>query len=215
MEPKFQTSFIPKKPSSGGPLGTVSIRRPKSAGTNLYMVLAVVVFVTSLLGIGGAFLWNQYLISAQNQYKNQLTAIEKSFDVNELQQLKQINVQIDTARQLLSQHLAISQLFQIISQFTIESVRFLSLDVTAPTADSNGLKISMSGYGANFSALAFQSQVLGSLDAYGLRDIVKNPIISTPTLDQGGTVSFGFTAAVDPSALSYEDLITGTTTPTN
>ncbi len=62
----------------------------------------------------------------------------------------------------------------------------------------------MKGYGSSFSAVAFQSDVLGKLVDYGLRGIVKNPILSDPSLDVNNSVSFGFTATIDPSTLSYE-----------
>ena len=213
MEPKFQTSFIPKKPVAGMGTSYQSLHKPKSAGVSIFMTLAVLLFIVSLAGVGGAYFWKQYLISAQDNYKQTLIAREKQFDLSQIEHLKQVNVQIDTAKQLLRNHLADSQIFQIISTFTIESVRFLSMDLTAPASPSDSLKLTMNGYGSNLSAVAFQSDVLGSLEQYGLRDIVKNPMISNPSLGQSGTVSFGFSASIDPAALSYESLITGTSTP--
>jgi hypothetical protein len=65
----------------------------------------------------------------------------------------------------------------------------------------------MKGYGRNFSSVAFQSDVLGQLEQYGLRNIVKNPILSDPSLDTGGTVSFGFTATLNPASLSYRQSV--------
>jgi hypothetical protein len=177
------------------------------------MTIAVLLFVVSLIGVGGAYLWKQYLISAQENYKQTLIEREKQFNIDQIEQLKQVNVQIDTAKKLLRDHLSVSQIFQIISKFTIESVRFLSLDLTAAATPGNDLKIAMTGYGTSFSAIAFQSDVLGSLEQYGLHNIVKNPILSNPALNQSGTVSFGFSASVDPANISYESLISGTSTP--
>ncbi len=167
------------------------------------MMFGVIVFVISLGAVGGAYAWKQYLIAAQASYKTQLAEREKQFNIDLIEQLKRVNIQIDLAKQLLTNHLAISQVFDVISHFTAESSRFLSLDLSVPTNQSDGVKISMKGYGKNFQSVAFQSDVLGQLELYGLRKIVKNPILSDPTLDGTGTVSFGFTATVDPSTLSY------------
>ena len=212
MDPKFQTSFIPKKPVAGSQQGISAIRRPKSGGTNIFMSIAVFLFVISLVAVGGAYIWKQYLISTQVQYRQELTDRENKFDISQIETLKSATIQISTAKQLLRQHLALSRIFDIISKLTVESVRFLSLDLTAPESSADGLKITMSGYGVNLSTLAFQSSVFGSLEQYGLHDVVKNPILSNPALDQSGTVSFNFSATVDPSKLSYQKIVTATST---
>jgi hypothetical protein len=86
------------------------------------------------------------------------------------------------------------------------------MDVITPVNQTEDIKVSLKGYGTSFSAVAFQSDVLGQLEQYGLRKIVKNPIISDPSLDQRGTVSFGFTASVDPKSVLYEKLVSSDAT---
>ncbi|MEI7463551.1 MAG: hypothetical protein WCK03_04135, partial [Candidatus Taylorbacteria bacterium] len=120
---------------------------------------------------------------------------------------KGVNVQIDLVKQLLNNHVAISQVFDIISHFTSENSRFLSLDLSGSANQKDGLKVSMKGYGRNFSSVAFQSDVLGKLDQYGLRNIVKNPILSDPSLDSNNMVSFGFTATIDQGSVSYKQSV--------
>jgi len=171
------------------------------------MTFSVFVFILSLAAVGGVYFWNQYLVSAQTGYKAELAEREKQFNVDLIEQLKRVNVQIDMAKQLLANHLAVSQVFDIISHFTAENSRFLSLDLATPTNQSDGVKISMKGYGKSFSSVAFQSDVLSQLERYGLRRIVKNPILSDPSLDNNGTVSFGFTATIDPENLSYKQSV--------
>ena len=218
METKFQTSFIPKKPLPAMPPGIgggIGVRpSPPSSGgrrvASIYMILAVLVFLGSLAGVGGAYLWQQKLTNDRdgvNGYKAQLAKRENEFDIGKIQELQQYNVKITAAHQLLKNHLALSGIFDILSRLTIESVRFLSLDLTAPKNPGDSLKVSMQGYGTNLSSVAFQSDVLNQLQQYGLRNIVKNPIMSDPSFDQKGTVSFGFSASVDPTVLSYEKAV--------
>jgi len=216
MEPKFQTSFIPKKPLPTANVGMQTARRPSRRGVSIYMTLAVILFIVSLGSIGGAYAWTQYLTSAQVSYKTDLINRQKQFNVDLISQLKQVNVQIDTAKQLLNNHLALSGIFGIIGALTSEDVRFTSLDLTAPATPGDTIKVSLSGYGTSLAAVAFQSDVLGQLAAYNvsnisLNKIVKNPILSNPALTGNGTVSFGFTADIDPSTLSYERSVTGPT----
>jgi hypothetical protein len=77
------------------------------------------------------------------------------------------------------------------------------MDLTADKAGEE-IKVSLKGYGTSLSAVAWQSDVLGNLERYGLRKVVKNPILSDPALDSNGTVSFGFTASIDPASMTYE-----------
>lgn len=195
-------------------VGVPTLQKPHRGGTSIYMTIGILLFVVSLASVGAAYVWKQYLQTSQDQYKSELSAREQQFNIDQITQLKQINVQIDTARSLLSNHLALSQIFKIISHFTIDNIQFLSLDVTTPQAQGGDLAITMSGAGVNLAAVAFQSDVLGSLENYNLHNIVKNPIIANPSIDsKTGVVSFSFTADINPSALSYETLVTSTSSP--
>ena len=188
--------------------GSVPAAPAHHRGGNILMLFSVILLLISLGFAGGAYARVNILSSSQNTYKNNLATLEKEFDVNTIQQLKGVNIQIDTAKKLLAAHLAPSQIFEIISHFTSSDVRFLSLTLTGPTASNGNISISMNGSGTSLYAVAFQSDVLGNLQQYGLRNIVENPIISSPTLNSNNTVSFGFTASLNPSALSYENSVT-------
>jgi len=218
METKFQTSFIPKKPL-GGPSPMIprnNIGPRKSISHSLLFNIAILLFIVSIGGAGGTYAWKSVLLSNQEDLKIELDNREKQFNRNLIQELKTVNVKIDTAKQLLNNHTAVSNVFDIIAKLTIRSVRFTSLDMTVRDAKSNDVKIALNGYGTNLSAVAFQSKVLGQLEQYGLRQIVKNPVISNPALDTEGSVSFGFSATLDPATLSYTNSFSGsnaTSTP--
>jgi hypothetical protein len=216
METKFQTSFIPKKPIVSSGSGMTPPVSHGTGGVSIFMTLGVLFFIVSLAVAGGAYVWKQHLMSAQDTYRTQLAQREQQFNIDLISQLKQINIKVDAASQILRNHVAASQIFDIIGKLTTESVRFLSLDMTVPPAgSSDGVKISLSGYGRNLSAVAFQSDLLGQLEQYGLRTIVKNPILSDPSLDLNGAVSFGFSATIDPSSLSYEQSVNPATSTSN
>lgn len=208
MDQKFQTSFIPKN-ISVSPSGGIVRERHGIRITSIYMMIAVFALIVSVGAIVGGLLWKQYLLSSQVSYKSQLAEREKQFNLDLIEQLKQINIQIDTTKQLLKKHIALSQIFGIIQQMTVSNVRFLSMDVSSPNSKSNSATISLNGYGTNLAAVAFQSDVLGKLSEYGLQKIIKNPIISYPVLDSSGAVLFGFSAMIDPGSLSYEQSIIG------
>lgn len=219
METRFQTSFIPKKPLvTVGGMGA-PVRHKHSS--SIIMMIGAIAFVVSLGTAGGAFFWKSYLESSQEKYRLELAERERQFNGDLIEELKAQNVRIDFATQLLNKHIALSQIFDIIGRLTIESVRFTSLDVSAQKEGE--ISATLSGYGTSLSAVAWQSDVLGNLERYGLRKVVKNPILSDPALDSDGTVSFGFSASIDPSSMLYErslapvidDSESDTGTPTN
>jgi hypothetical protein len=212
MEPKFQTSFIPKKTLTPAANGAVTAGLPKPQvrhSFSVFMSLSVLLFILSLAGIGGAYAWKQYLLSSQKNYQQELAQRKEQFKVSSINKLKKISVQIDTTSELINRHVAISELFSIIQSLTVESVRFTSLNVTIPKEGSS-VQISMSGLGKNLSAVAFQSDVLSHLEQYGLRNVIKNPIITDPSLDPNTAVTFGFSAEIDPTLLNYKKSIGAT-----
>jgi hypothetical protein len=206
METKFQTSFIPKKPIAS-PIGAVPTPARAKASGSLYMTLATLLFIISLLGAGGVYAYQQYLTNALQSYKDDLATREKQFNTSLIQELKAEEVKLTLAHNLLNTHLALSQIFDIVGRFTIEKVRFMSLDLAMPTGQDDGIKLSLQGYGTSLTAVAFQSKVFNQLSQYGLGQVVKNPILSNPTIGNNGSVAFGFTATIDPSTLSYEKLV--------
>ena len=212
METKFQTSFIPKKPITtiGGAGTNFSPQTRSRKSHSVFFSIALLIFIISLGIAGGAFAWESITISNQDALKQQLRKKQEQFNTSLIADLKRENVKIDMAKKLMENHLALSNIFAIISSLTTERVRFNSLELTAPNAQSKDITISMKGVGADLSAVAFQSDVLSKLDQFGLRKIVKNPILSDPTLDTSSMVSFGFSAAVDPATLLYANGIQGT-----
>lgn len=214
MEPKFQTSFIPKRPTAGLGSGGSSMpfiqkKQPKQA-SSIFMMLGVTLFVLSIISVGLAYGWKEYSYNQQDELKRDLANREKQFNIELIDQLKKVNVQIDKARELLRSHAAVSTIFSVLSQLTAEKVRFSSLDVTGPKAQGDGITISLKGSGTDLMTVAFQSDVLSSLQNYGLRKVIKNPVIADPEINANGTVSFRFDAVVDPGSILYEKSIIGT-----
>lgn len=206
MEPKFQTSFIPRKQvtSVGGTIGggVPTQLKPKSDLSSIFMAISVILFIVSALGLGGAFFWKYYSNQQNISYKEQLAKKEKEYNINNIQNLKVVSVQIDMANKLLENHLAFSKIFDHIGKMAISDVRFLSMDLKS--SDSQKVTVSVKGLGKNLPAVAFQSDVLSSLEKYGVSTIFSNPVIQSPSLDSTGAISFGFSADVDRNSLLFK-----------
>lgn len=216
MEQKFQTSFIPKRQNSVsvGSIPNSSLQRPKTHGTSLFMLIAVLIFIISIGGVAGAYFWKLYLKSANEIYKKELVAREKQFNLDLIEKLKRIDFQIDTAKTVIKDHLAVSKLFEFIQKMTVDGVRFSRMDFKGDTGGIN-MTLNLEGYGKNLPTVAFQSDVFAKLADYGLSKVIKNPIMSDPTINSNGTVSFRLSAEVDGSSLLYNQLIEGDNSDAN
>jgi hypothetical protein len=202
METKFQTSFIPKKP-------LVSDQRTfaKKSSTSILMIIGTLIFIVSVAGAAFTIVGKNLLIKTQEDYKARLAASEARFNTSLIEDLKKANNKIDLSIKLLKNHLDVAEVFSIISQLTIEGVRFNSFDFTASTKDSEAVKISMRGVGKSFQAIAFQSSVFGQSEKYGTNKVLKNPILSDLSVDQNGGVGFTFTSSINPTDISYDKLL--------
>ncbi|MDE2188769.1 MAG: hypothetical protein KGJ35_03530 [Patescibacteria group bacterium] len=212
MDTKFQTSFIPKKTMNVATGNVVAARHSVS----ILLFISVIIFIISLGGAGLAFAWQNVLISEQNQYKSDLAKDQNQFNTSLIDTLTKANTKIDLAKNLLKNHIAASEIFAIINQLTIQSVRWKSFTFTAPSSlvgtaggssASNLATVSMQGETDSYYSVAYQSDVFGQSSNFGTNKAIKNPILSNLSAAQNGKVDFSFTAQVDPSELSYENEI--------
>ena len=207
METKFQTSFIPKRPI----ISTDSTIKSHSS-VSLFMMIGVLFFIVSLAGAGFVVVYQNILNKTLADYQTTLAKNQDQFNPALIDTLKRVNTKIDSSKTLLSKHLAVAGIFDIIGGLTAENVKFKSLDFTAPTGNGTGAgqsdtsgfaQINMQGVGTSFSAIAFQSDVFGKSSQYGHGITLKNPVLSNLSLDATGNVSFSFTALINPKDILY------------
>jgi hypothetical protein len=113
-----------------------------------------------------------------------------------------LNNRIEESKKLLNSHLAISPVFTMLEQNVLRNIRLKNMKFSY--AGSDKIKIELAGTAADYDALSKQSDAFGS---EALRKFISTPVISdfNPTAD--GSISFNFTANVDPKLVSYENII--------
>lgn len=184
MDPQVPTSFIPKKP-------LVESR----AGTGLFMLIAVLIFVASLAAAGGAFLYGKYLQSAIADKDSSLKKAEGAFDTSSIKDLERLDIRLTQGRTLIQGHIAPSGVFTFLSASTLERVQFTSMTLDI---DADGTaKLGLTGVADSFSSLALQS------DQFSAAKVLRDVVFSGIATDSTGHVTFTVTADVDPSLTSY------------
>lgn len=189
METKFQTSFIPKTS-----IDTTATALPRRH-MGFFTFISLIIFFLSALSAGGMYMWHKYLIGSEQSLKESLDRNIKSFESQTIEEYVRLNNRIDAAKYLLSHHVAISYIFDFLSEKTIKSVRFL--DLKYDVGVDGVATLTMNGEAKSYNAVAYQSEV------FGKEKSLKSPLFSNLDLDTVGNVVFNFTTKIDPSFIFY------------
>ncbi len=191
MDPKSQSSFIPKKPLvPGGGL-------PRYASINFFLLGASLIFVLAIAGSIGVYVWQHVIETKIAQDEQSLARTKQEFDPALIDTLSKLDSRLQAAKDILNNHIAISSFFDLLQTITLKSVRFTSFNYTLVGKDK--INITLSGEGQSFSSIALQS------DVFGQNKLLKDPIVSNLSLQQNGSVGFDFTASLDPKVALYKN----------
>lgn len=197
MEPKFQSSFIPKGPvATANPLAA-QYTKPKTA---IFGFLATVIFILTLAAAIGVFAYDRYLLSSIGTMGENLANARATLQPDTIQELVRVDRRILGTRQLLSRHTALSPFFDYLENATLRNMRFTEFKFTQT---DKGLEVMMKGQARSYSDVALQSE------AFNKSKIFADPVFSDLELDAKGNVTFTFRALLDQAAVSYKKRIDG------
>ncbi len=207
MEPRFQTSFIPKKPiiNDARIASSSSVVRE----SNVFSIIAVIVFVATLLASGGLFGYKIYLKQQIDKDNKDISDAQAAFQVDKIKELIDANNRILASKDLLDKHVAVSSLLTLLQSLTVRRLRLVTLDYSNKTGQN---VISLSGEAQNYNALVEQSRIFEE------SQYLSNNIFSNFTLEDNGYIKVDFDSAVDTSLISYKKALeainttSGTTT---
>ncbi|HEY4505361.1 MAG TPA: hypothetical protein VJG67_01600 [Candidatus Paceibacterota bacterium] len=197
MEPKFQTSFIPKKPI-GSPQSSVSgvIR-----STNIMSVVATVVFLVTVLTSGALFLYKSSLNSQIADAKTQIDNDRVAFQPDKIKDLVDVDSRIKSAEALLNNHIVLSDALVRLNQLTLKKMQFSDLEYLKKP---DGLALSIVGEVQTYNALAEQERIFKE------SDLIRDPNFGSFSLGDNGYILVNFSATLNPSLLSYKNAIEST-----
>lgn len=188
MDPNVQGSFIPKQALTA---------QARGSGMGLFFLLALLIFVMSLVAAGAAFGYERLLNKTIADKDTDLRRAEGAFDASAIQDLVRMDARLTQARTLLQTHVSPSAIFYFLSTITLERVQFDSFDVII-TKEGGGV-MTLSGVADSFSTVALQS------DQFGASKILRDVIFSGITVSDSGKVTFTVNATVDPSLVLYSN----------
>ncbi len=200
MDPQVSGSFIPKKP-------LVADVRAGTSAMGLFMLLSILIFVTSLVAAGAVFAYTQFLKSSIAFKQDSLSKAQNAYDPGVIEDLIRLDDRIVESRNVLGAHVAPSAVFAFLSNQTLENVQFGKFELKMNN-EEGGTTLSLEGQADNFSTIALQS------DQFGASKVLKDVIFSDLVISaETGRVTFTVTAAVDPPFLLYSRNLTTAPAP--
>lgn len=195
MEPKFNTSFIPKKPIVDTP---APAEFHKKGTKNIFDILATVAFMITLLASGGLFVYKNVLISQIAQADKDVNAARSAFDTTKIQDLLDANSRIMATKNLLEKHIAVSELLLLLQSLTVKKMRFSKFIYD----NKNGSPtLSLDSEVQSYNALAQQS------DIFSKSEFIKNQQFSNFNLSDNGFIKVKFFAGLDSTLTSYKKAV--------
>jgi hypothetical protein len=191
MEPKFTTSFIPKKQVSA------TVKNSSIAGSTISFstLLSSVIIIAVLLFAAGLFLFR---LTVEKTIENQEVALlraKESFDQNFIAQATRLNKRITSAGRILDGHLAPSAIFDLLEIFTLQTISFRSFEFS-DNIDGR-IRIKGTGEGDSFASVVLQS------DEFGKSGFLRDVLFSDLQPNASGNVNFSFEATLDPTLVLY------------
>jgi len=191
MQQSPQPSLIPHEAPQ-----TVLRRRDTGLG-DLFVLVAIVLFIASSALAAGVFLYGRYLQSNIEFKVGQLTTAKEAFEPSLINELTRLDDRMRAASEVLKNHIAPTAFFKMLELSTISTVAFETLDFVAE--DTQGMKITMEGVAASVNSIALQA------DYFAKGGVITSPIFSNINREDDG-VHFDLSAVVDPTALNFLEL---------
>lgn len=194
MEPKFQTSFIPKRQVSVGPEKTFR----SSEGTNIFSLAATIFIIATALMYGGLFFYKKSLIDGIAQVNQEIADARAAIDPDTITKLLDANARMKATLGLLERHVVTSNFLVFLGDSTIRSLKFN--DFTYQNKEGTPT-ISVAGQVKSYNGLAYQQKVLED------NELVKGTNFSDIVLGDNGDIKFKLESKFDSTLVSYKTAI--------
>jgi len=179
-------SFIPKQSIQS---------EPRRQTLGFFATVSVIIFLVSIAGAVGVFLWQKIITARINTLKQAIEQNRSEFEPTLIQELSRLDQRMKTVGDILSAHITPSAIFGILEQYTVKSVRFDNFKYSVENPEK--ISVNMKGEAQSFNSVAFQSDTFAKVKYF------KNPIFSSLDLNDKGNVTFTFNADIDPKLISF------------
>ncbi len=192
LPPTIPTSFAPRTAPSAGRRAYTDLAG--AFGFFAYAVLGIV-FIIAI----GVFFYGRVLASSAAAKDAELAKAEASIDPTTIESFVRLRDRLNSSQTLLASHIALTGFFSALETLLPVNVRFTALHVSLGTTGANAGAVTVDGLGVakSFNALAAAS------NAFATDGRIKDAIFSKMTINKDNSVSFGFSATLDPKLVAF------------
>lgn len=212
MDEKFRSSFIPKQPLVGQEGGSPRYSRKRSERPSLFISLSTLAFVVSILAFGGVWGYTLFVEREIEDMEVRLEEQRQQFKPAEIAEYKRFDDRLKIAANILNSHVALSEIFSLLEEITLPSVRYTSFDFSkdavpateteiggelVETPASERLLVALEGEAGTFEDIALQAE------GFKNNQFIRSSTFSTFQLNETGMIGFEIQATLDPSLIGY------------
>jgi len=201
MEPKFKSSFIPKKDVTVNTRG----RKRRTTGKGWLDRIAHVIFVVVLLGWGGLFGYQKYVEASIRETEQELIVVQDNIDNQKVDTFRAFGEQVKNAKAILARHVSVEPLFNFLNTYTIPSMQFAKFSLTLTGA---GLMVEATGLAKNFASISLQADTFTETNQ--LVDVKTSDIAIDPITEEA---QFMMTFLMPRNSVLYSELVADSIPP--
>lgn len=169
--------------------------RPRTSLSGLFDILAYAVLGIVFILALGVFFYGRILASTLESRETALAKAAAAIDPATVEGFVRLRDRLNASQSLLKNHVAVSNFFASLGELLPSNVRFSSLHVSI---DSTGrARVEGAGVAKSFNALAAAS------GAFASDGRIKDVIFSKISILPDSSVSFGFSATLDPKLIVF------------
>lgn len=192
MAQGFQSSFIPKGvPGEEG----VSVKKKE---TSIVGMISLSIFVITILGSAGLFVYKGILARGVEDLRSQLAEAGKAIDDEKIKEMSSFSRKLGLIQSIVDRHQVISGFMSSLASSTVTAVSFTEFSYGTQT---DNLVVTMQGNADKYSTVALQENVFSKNQYWN------SVSFSDLNLDGKGKVSFKVSVSVDPKIVTYAPFI--------
>lgn len=195
MDPKFRSSFIPKSSLSAS---STQSKKKRRRHFSLISFLSTLVFIVSIGGTGGFFVYAKVIERNISDKGIRLKAAQERLDIDEISKFKRFDDRLKLLKILLENHISLTTFIEYLKTATLKGVQYDSFSFSL--VEGNDVRMGMKGKAISFNTLALQSEIFKNTSA------IKTLGFSNILVTEEGLVEFTLDIIIDRQEISYANL---------
>ena len=183
---EIQASFIPKKDIK---------KRSRGGGfsVNIFLLIAVVIFLTAIFAALGVFLLEKKTQADINQASAELEKEQDNFGLEAIREFVLASNRLQAADEIINNHINVSEVFRLLESETLTEVVISNFSFRT---EQDKVVITARGTAPTYEHVSVQSNLYGKDD-----NPIKDLILSDVDQNREGGVAFNISFSIDKSYL--------------